>query len=67
VDNSELAPSDIGRNTDKFPPGQVIENKGGGFLLPVITFTFKGLEMRLFLPPQKSGATVSLSGNEVHK
>ena len=51
MDNSGLAPSDIGRNTDKFPPGQAIENIGGGvlvtgamgLLLPTIPFIIKGL------------------------
>jgi len=62
VDNSGLAPSDIGRNADKFPLGQAIENKGGGFLLPVIPFVYNGLDLRLRLPPQKISATVSPVG-----
>jgi hypothetical protein len=54
VDNSGLAPSDIGRNADIFPPGQAIENIGGGFLLPgqwgsyypLFPFIIKGLTTR---------------------
>ena len=54
MDNSGLAPSDIGRNADIFSPGQAIENIGGGgvlvtgvmgLLLPTITFIIKGLEI----------------------
>jgi len=52
VDNSGLAPSDIGRNADIFPPGQAIENIGGGvlvtgamgFLLPIIPLYYQGLD-----------------------
>ena len=45
MDNSGLAPSDIGRNADIFSPGQAIENiGGGGFLLPVITLYYQGLD-----------------------
>ena len=47
VDNS-----DIGRNADIFPPGQAIENIGGGvlvtgamgFLLPIIPLYYQGLD-----------------------
>jgi hypothetical protein len=51
VDNSGLAPSDIGRNTGIFSLGQAIENIGGGvlvtgvmgFLFPIITLCYQGL------------------------
>jgi hypothetical protein len=57
VDNSGLAPSDIGRNADIFPPGQAIENKGGGFLLPVIPFVFNCLEVSAALTGRTTRGT----------
>jgi len=51
VDNSGLAPSDIGRTADIFSLGQAIENIGRGvlvtgvmgLLLPIIPLYYQGL------------------------